>query len=70
MAAKPNPAFVSLPTFKPEPVEEELRRYLEVCKRYGTTCELVLKDISTIGKNPQNLTLWAETASRVIDRYY
>jgi hypothetical protein len=51
-------------------VEEELRRYLEACKRHGTTCELVLKDISTIAKNPENLTRWAETADRVIDQYY
>ena len=32
--------------------------------------EFVLKDISTIASNPQNLTRWAETASQVIDEYY
>lgn len=70
LAAKPNPAFVSSPTFSPAPVEAEMTRYLEACRRYGTPCEFVLKDISTIAGNPQNLTQWAETANRVIGRYY
>lgn len=70
MAAKPNPAFVSSPVFSPEPVEKEMTGYLEACRRHGTTCEFVLKDISTIANNPRNLTAWAETATRVIDKYY
>jgi hypothetical protein len=69
MAAKPNPAFVNSRIFNPEPVEKELRRYLDACRRNGTTCEFVLKDISTIAGNPENLTRWAETASRVVDEY-
>lgn len=70
MAAKPNPAFVSSPEFNPAPVEAEITRYLEACKRNGTTCEFVLKDISTTSNNPHTLTRWAETVNRVIDRYY
>ena len=70
LAAKPNPAFVSSPTFDPAPVEQEIARVLDACRRYGTTCEFVLKDISTIANNPGNLTRWAETVSRMIDRYY
>ena len=70
MAAKPNPAFVSSTRFNPKPVEEEMAGYLEACKRHGTTCEFVLKDISTIANKPENLTRWADTANAVIDRYY
>jgi len=69
-AAKPNPAFVSSPAFNPKPVEEEIARYLDACRRYGTICEFVLKDISTIANNPSNLTQWAATVNRVLDRYY
>ena len=32
--------------------------------------EFVIKDISTIANNPDNLTRWAETVNRVIDRHY
>ncbi len=70
MAAKPNPAFVASAGFDPAPVREEMTRYLEACRRHGTPCEFVLKDISTIANRPENLTRWAETASAVIDRYW
>jgi len=70
LAAKPNPAFVNSPTFNPEPVEQEIRRFLDACKKYGTTCEFVLKDISTIANNPNNLTRWCDTVKNVIDEYY
>jgi hypothetical protein len=70
LAAKPNPAFVNSPNFNPEPVKQEMKRYLEACKRNGATVEFVLKDISTIAKNPGNLTRWAATASQVIDEYF
>jgi hypothetical protein len=70
LAAKPNPAFVNSPEFDPRPVEQEVARYLEACRRNNTTCELVLKDISTIANRPENLTQWADTVAEVIDRYY
>ena len=70
MAAKPNPAFVALPVFEPKPVEQEITRYLDACRRHDTTCEFVLKDISTIANNPANLSQWANTVKEVIDRYY
>jgi hypothetical protein len=70
LAGKPNPAFVNSRTFSPEPVAEEMKRYLDACKRYGTTCEFVIKDISTIANRPGNLSQWAETVKGVIDQYY
>jgi len=70
MAAKPNPAFVATAPFNPEPVKQEIARYCEACRAYGTTVEFVLKDISTIANKPENLTQWAKTVSDTIDRYY
>ena len=70
LAAKPNPAFVNFSSFNPDPVREEITRVLDACKRYGTTCEFVLKDISTIANNPANLSQWDDTVRGVIDRYY
>jgi len=70
MGARPNPAFVVGPTFEPEPVREEIRGYLEACKRHGTTCEFVIKDISTIAGQTEILTQWAETVDGVIDQYF
>jgi hypothetical protein len=70
LAAKPNPAFVAGPRFDPAPVEAEISRYLEATKRNGTTCEFVLKDVSTVSGDPGILARWAETVSVVIDRFF
>ena len=70
LAGKPNPAFVSSPEFNAEPVQQEITGYLESCRRYGTTCEFVLKDVSTISGNPENLSQWASTVESVINPYY
>ncbi|MDP6111477.1 MAG: hypothetical protein QGG53_06365 [Planctomycetota bacterium] len=70
MAAKPNPAFLAMRQFDPEPVKQEITRYCEACREHGTTVEFVLKDISTIANNPENLTQWAATVKAVIDKYY
>lgn len=70
LAAKPNPAFVAGATFNPRPVEKEIDDYCAACKDNHTTLEFVLKDISTIANNPENLTRWAKTVNKVIDRHY
>lgn len=70
LAAKPNPAFVGRPQFDPAPVEKEIAGYLDACRRHGTTCEFVLKDISTIANRSENLTQWAATVKAVIDKRY
>jgi hypothetical protein len=70
LAAKPSPAHVSQPMFHPEIVEKEITGYVEACRRHGTTCEFVLKDISTIANNPRHLTQWAATVKRVLDQHY
>ena len=36
MAAKPNPAFASSPTFNPQPIEREISGYIEACQRHET----------------------------------
>lgn len=68
MSAKCNPAFVASSVFDPEPVIAETERILKAAKRNGTPVELILKDISTVGGNPQNLEKWSVTVNSVIDR--
>jgi hypothetical protein len=68
-ARKPNPAMVS-GSFNREAVEKEIADTIEVCMENKCPYEFVLKDISTVGGNPQNLIDWADTVMTVIDRYY
>ena len=48
----------------------EIEDTVKICLKYGTPCDITLKDISTVGYRPQNLIVWAEAASDVLDRYY
>jgi hypothetical protein len=68
-ARKPNPANVAW-EFNKEVVEKEITETVEACIKNKSPCEFVLKDISTVAGNPQNLIDWAKTVMEVIDRYY
>ena len=70
LSYKPNPAFVADQTFDPAPVEAEITKVMEACKRNETPCEFILKDISTTANNYTNLTQWVNTVNAVIDRYF
>jgi hypothetical protein len=66
---KPNPAFVS-GVFNEDVVRDETRQTVELCMKYNCPYEFVLKDISTVSYNPQNMISWVNTVESVIDEYY
>ena len=68
-ARKPNPALVA-GDLDEDAIRAEARATLAACRKYGCPCELVLKDISTVGYRPENLTRWVELMESVIDEYY
>ena len=63
---KPNPALLAWPEFNEAAVREHLQATVDVCARYGCPLELILKDISTVGYQPQRLWRWAEIAMDVV----
>jgi hypothetical protein len=68
-ARKPNPANVACQT-DPEIIRKETENTVKLCLKYGCPLEFVLKDISTVSRKPENLTVWANTVSDVLDQYY
>ena len=68
-ARKPNPSHVALVT-DPEVIRKETEKTVKLCQKYGCPVEFVLKDISTVSKRPENLIVWAQTVSDVLDAYY
>jgi hypothetical protein len=68
-ARKPNPANVACQT-DPEIIRKETENTVKLCLKYGCPLEFVLKDISTVSLKPENLTVWANTVSDVLDQYY
>ena len=69
LSRKPNPAHVARIT-DPDQIRKEITETVKLCLRYGCPCDITLKDISTVGYRPENLIVWAETASAVLDEYY
>lgn len=68
-ARKPNPAHVAIKT-DPDVIRRETEETVKACIKHGCPCELVLKDISTVSHKPENLIVWSNTVSDVLDRYY
>ena len=69
LSRKPNPANVAIST-DPEVIRHEIEQTVKACVRYGCPYDIVLKDISTVSHNPENLIVWAQTVNDVLDQYY
>lgn len=69
LSRKPNPAYVATVT-DPEVIRKEISETARICLKYGCPCDITLKDISTVSDRPENLIVWAKTASEVLDEYY
>ena len=68
-ARKPNPSHVAIKT-DPELIRRETEETVKACLRHGCHPEFVLKDITTVSKDPNNLIVWANTVNAVLDEYY
>lgn len=68
-ARKPNPANVAIAT-DPDVIRKETEETVKLCQKYGCPVEFVLKDISTVSFHPENLIIWSNTVSEVLDEYY
>jgi len=66
---KPNPAFLANDTaWIPELVRKDLTDAHTIAAKYGNPCELILKDVSTVGNKPERLWEWAKIAAEVCGR--
>jgi len=68
LSNKPNPASVGL-KLNEEALREELGHTLAATKRNHCNCELVLKDISSVGKDIHNLMRWEQIAMELVKNY-
>lgn len=69
VAAKPNPAQLAVANLNEEAVRDELCRIVNACRRNGCSCDIVLKDITTVCKRPENLFKWEQIAMEVVNSY-
>ena len=69
LASKPNPASVAFGRLDPDLLRKEIRTILDACKRNGSPCDLVLKDISTCNGRPENIFEWERTVMEMVKDY-
>ncbi len=65
-SAKPNPAHVAMGGFDEDLIRRDLAETVAVCRRHGTPCELILKDVSTVCNDPARLVRWERIAMEVV----
>ena len=66
---KPNPMFLANDmAWDAGAVKKDLQEACRTADRYGNPCELILKDITTLGGKPKRLWEWAEIAAGVCGR--
>lgn len=68
ISAKPNPANLPFAEENPDLIRQEIRTLVEACRKNGTPCEILLKDISTAGYNLKNLIVWNRIAKEEVER--
>ena len=52
-----------------EVITKEINRILSACRRNQCSCDIVLKDISTLGHNPNNIFMWEKTVMELVRNY-
>jgi len=69
LSRKPNPASVSVPKLDEEALRADILETLTVCRENNTPCEFILKDISSTGHNPENLTRWEQVVMETVRNF-
>ena len=65
-SGKAHPVHVALGTLKSNEVKEQVGHMLRACKENNTSCEIILKDVSTVSGNPQVLTEWEKLVMQLV----
>lgn len=67
MSRKPNPAILAEDVWHPQRARQQLREFLEAAR--GCHVELIMKDISTVRRQPQRLWEWARIAMEEAENF-
>ena len=69
LSRKPNPAAVAVPHLDEDELRKDILETLTVCRENNTPCEFIIKDISSICYNPNNLTRWSEVVLDTVKNF-
>ena len=69
LSRKPNPAMVAVPALDEEVLRRDILETLTICRENNTPCEFILKDISSVNYNPNNLTRWEQVVMETVKNF-
>ena len=69
LSRKPNPAAVAVPRLDEDLLRQDILETLRLCRENNTPCEFVLKDISSVNYNPENLTRWEQVVMETVRNF-
>ena len=69
LSSKPNPATVAVPVLDKENLKKEIGNILDACRKNNCSCDIVLKDISSCCKHPENIFQWEEIVMDMVKNY-
>ncbi|HHW48737.1 MAG TPA: hypothetical protein GXX14_09000 [Clostridiaceae bacterium] len=69
LSAKPNPSAVAVYNLDEDNLKKEIGTILDACKRNNCSCDIVLKDISTCCRKPQNIFKWEQIVMEMVKSY-
>ncbi len=69
IASKPTPASVGMAKLDEVELKKEIGKILDACKRNSCSCDLVLKDISSVSYNPANIFRWEQIVMEMVENY-
>ncbi|NLG25456.1 MAG: hypothetical protein GX558_08880 [Clostridiales bacterium] len=67
MSNKPTPALLAGSRMDEDQVRADLRRTIKAARAYNRPLEMILKDISTVSRDPARLWRWAEIAMEEVN---
>ena len=65
-SSKPTPAAVAVPVLDEAALRLEIRRILTAVRRNDCSCDIVLKDISTCNRRPENIFRWQQIVMEMV----
>ena len=66
LSSKPNPSAVAVGKLDKDNLKKEIGRILNACRRNNCSCDIVLKDISSCCKRPENIFEWEQVVMDMV----
>lgn len=69
LSSKPNPSSVAVSLLDKENLKKEIGTILNACSKNNCSCDIVLKDISSCCKRPENIFEWEQIVMDMVKNY-